>query len=470
MNPAINFFLERIQAFSTNIFRIETDNKTTASSSDIISISLPQNSIVNLRSLKIFCSANANKGSTTAGARLAPINTFVERCEVSIGGVVLSSGANFVNVLLEAKRALGQEHSDSILGHPEYVRKTSYVNGYGATGTSAAALTTTVNEGYSIAYHDADNFAIDCFEGFINSAQPVYLDLSLIGEVKIRLYMGNDAILTTSAGPDLTALSFLTAGSGSARYELTNLHATIECVNLADRTYDEMVSNLIANQGYLEVPYKAYTSFQETHSGTTRFTVSASSLDRIWVTWRASTYNTQGKPIAVNGYKGVGGCVGATPASTTTTIEVGIPTYDVGGVFDTNKEKYRSNYFNFVEPSDGFKAQLQLNGAYFPNFQASVGELYGITKNSLPPSFPKQLPNLTLDQYRKNFCVQAFRLNMLGSENSRVLSGCDTRSSNLAGLITTTNVNSLSSPVINVFCETTEVLRIGAGRSIAVIS
>ena len=130
-NPNLTYFVERLQGFSTNTFKLETQNKTSAKQNDIISFDLPSNAILNLRSLKVWCNASANAGAV-AGARLPPINDLVERVAVSVGGIVLSQGTNFVNVLGEAMRALSYEDCDSVVGHPEYVRQKSYVNGLGA--------------------------------------------------------------------------------------------------------------------------------------------------------------------------------------------------------------------------------------------------------------------------------------------------------------------------------------------------
>jgi len=454
-NPNLSFFLERMSGFSTNTFSLMTENKTTATSSDIISFTLPSNAIVNLKSIKLFCNASANNGTTTAGARLPCINELVERCEVSIGGVIIQ-GANFTNVLHAAKRAVGIDHVDSVLGHPAYVRKVSYVD--------ATSITTTANEVYAPSSGEP-YFAIDHFEGFISTAAPGLLDTSLLSEIKIRLYLASDNVLTTSAGPDLSG-SFLTVGAGGARYILSNLAVNVECVSLADATYDQMLASMISSQSFLEIPYKSFDTFQETHTGATRFNVSSASLARIWLAWRDSSYNTQQQPRAVQGYKRAGAFVAATSAGSPTT-DIGIPQYDNGGVLDTNREKYNSAYFDFDQPTAGFKAQLQLNGAFLPMFSANVENLWGITANSLPGNIPKP-KNLTLDQYKNNYCVQAFRLNMPGSEGMRLLSGLDCRQSNLSGLVRSEGVT--GSPHLTIFVESDAVLRVSAGRAIAIIS
>jgi hypothetical protein len=100
-----------------------------------------------------------------------------------------------------------------------------------------------------------------------------------------------------------------------------------------------------------------------------------------------------------------------------------------------------------------------------PQFSAGIEELYGISRNSLEGSRKARM--MTLDQYRKNYCVQCFRLNMPNSEFSRSLSGVDSRATNLQGIVRTENAVNGSN--LAIFCETTEILNISAGRSISVV-
>jgi hypothetical protein len=478
-NPNLAYFVERLQGFSTNTFRLETQNKTTAKQNDIISFDLPSNAILNLRSLKVWCNAScdsvASGGSATAGARLPPIDDLVERIEVSVGGVILSQGTNFQNVLNEAQKAVQVEYCDSVVAHPEYVRQTSYVNGLGA---GATVLSTTKNEDYP-ADPNLSRFCITKFHGFLASADPKLLDTSIIADIRVRLYMASDNVLTTSAGTGLGSAASGTGfetgfcaagGTGGGKYVLTDIHATIEAIGLASNSYDEMIAAQMGQQGFLEIPYKSYTSFQEIHSGSTRFTVSCQSLDRVWVAWRKTTFNAQAAPITVSGHKIQGGYLNnaINAGYVAPNVDIGIPQYDSGGVLDTNNEKYKSQYFNFVAPANDMKMQLQLNGAYMPQFSANLGELYGMTRNSLQGA--RDAKNMSLDQYLNNYCVQCFRLNMPDSEYSRSISGLDTRSVNLQGIVRTEGTGASSNLAINVFTEQTSTMRVGAGRAIEILN
>lgn len=477
LSPDLMYFASRMSGFSTNTFKIETNNQSTATSASIVAFDLPSNSIINLRSFKCFFRSNANK-IASAGGRLPPVKDLVERVEVAMGGIVLSQGTNFVNVLSEAKKALMGDKCDAVLGHPEYIRAKSYTN-------PALTYTSTGNENDTATYH-----CIDEWEGFLGTADPMLFDSSIVPNIRVRLYMATDNVLSNVPGVTLGTASGSFADSAGAnattgaplpdapnatkpKYELTDIHATIECINLADMTYENMLASQMSAQGDLEVPYKAYYTFNDTHTGSSKFSVASSSLDRIWLAWRGSDYNTVTNPITVGGHKIQGAFVDDVAGQTAADVDIGRPQYDIGGVLDTNSEKYKGRYFNFSQPvawsspTTEWKAQLQLNGAYMPQFSANIEELYGITRNSLEGG--RYAKNMTLDQYRKNFCVQCFRLNMPNSEYSRSLTGVDSRATNLQGIVRTENAGVSLSPNLMLFAETTEILNISSGRSISVV-
>ena len=274
-NPNLTYFVERLQGFSTNIFRLESQqgSSAVATSSSIITFDIPSNAICNLRSFRIMANMNADVVAG-AGARLPPINDLVERMEVSVGGITLAQGANFINVLQEAKKALGATYGgcDATMGHPEYVRAKSYVDG--------STIATTDNEVYSSGA--SPRFCIMDLEGFFSTAEPKLLDTSLMPDLRVRLHLASDNVLASVAGIPLagTGTDIADDGTGGARYQLTDIFATIECIGLADQAYDQMLASMMSSQGFLEIPYKNYTNFQSVHNGSSRFSVSSSSLDK----------------------------------------------------------------------------------------------------------------------------------------------------------------------------------------------
>ena len=156
-SPSLSYFLDKMSGFSTNYFRLEAQNATTASANQIVRFTLPSNALLNLRSFAFHFTATTDSASG-GKARLPPdIASLVERVEVSAGGVQLSAGANYYNVLCAAKKVLTDKFVDPVLGHSEMVRLTSYVDGANKAS----------NETYT---GTSSHFCIKSWEGFLGSA------------------------------------------------------------------------------------------------------------------------------------------------------------------------------------------------------------------------------------------------------------------------------------------------------------
>ena len=372
-SPNLSYFLDKLSGFSTNYFRLEAQNSSTASPNQIVRFTLPSNALLNLRSFAFHFTASTSSASSGI-ARLPPdIASLVERVEVSCGGVQLSAGANYYNVLCAAKRALTDKMVDPVLSHPEMVRATSYVDGLGKSG----------NETYT---GSTSHFCIKQWEGFLGSAEPKIMDSSLVPDIVVSIYLADTSVLANIAGTDIagtTTTGVDTDGVGTVSYSLSNIHATIECIGLADGTYDNMVSSMIQTKGFLEVPFKQYYSFQDTHSGQMRFSVATQSLDRLWVCHRNDDYNSSVGAVPLSGYKQTGAFAAPT-TGTSPTVDIGAPQFDIGGTLDYNKERLTTAAFDFPTPSGtALTYQFQLNGAYVPQFRATFEEMYQISCNSV---------------------------------------------------------------------------------------
>jgi hypothetical protein len=146
----------------------------------------------------------------------------------------------------------------------------------------------------------------------------------------------------------------------------------------------------------------------------------------------------------------------------------GVPTFNSGGVLDTNKEKYISQYFRFQEELSGSseaKYQLQVNGASIPAYKMNRNEFYEITKASADAYRTDK--EMSLAQYTDSFFVQCLRFNLEGSDMTRLASGLDTRAVSAQMAIETEGTKSQH---LDIFVECTSELRVGSGRSIEVIA
>ena len=453
-SPQLVYFLDRLSGFSTNIFRLEPQGSPNSGPNSITRITLPSNALLNTRSFKLHFLATLDEAKSVGGRLPADISTLVERVEISAGGVQLSQGTNFYNTLVNAKAALMGSRCDSVTGHSEMVRSNKF------DGTTVEAA-----NGKDELYTGAGTpHVIDKWEGFLGTCEPRILDASILPDLVVSIYWAPNNVLASCKGSTTSALftAVPDGSAGAAEYKISNIHASIETVALADSVYDNMVAGMIASKGFVEIPFKQYFSFHDTHKGSSRFTIATQSLDRIWMAWRASSYNDVNQaPHAIPGYSTAAGVV-----SSTDDITALLSAY--GGVHGTGAtEKYITEYQRFKEPGavDALKYQLQLNGAMYPQFMAGTEDMYQITKNSLPGPVKY---GLTKEQLRDCYFVQCVRLNMPDSEMTRQLSGLDTRSVSLNGYVNTTGTLTADANLM-IFAECSSSLRVGAGRQLEVV-
>ncbi len=469
MNDALSYFSNQLSGFSTNTFKIMPQGKTSGIvAGDILTVNLPSNSICDLKSIQLHLKATV-AGTT---ARLPNgIQSLIQRVEILAGGVQLAQGVQYYNTLVKVKEALCDKLCNPVAGHPDIIRNVNPLDGV-AIGPSV----TTVEPTFGVFLDPSDSpFVIDRWEGFLGSAAPRYLDLSLLPDVQIRLYMASNNVLTASAtnGPpsglvlgEGTDFTNSVTGITPATYSVSNVFATCELISLADVSYDNMLTEMMAQQSFLEVPFKAYYSFSQGHNGSSRFQVSSQSIDRIWSAWQYSgsfvpgpdatgrkyPYTAQASPIPVLGY------------APNPVVET-----KWGSDSTTAKEKYTAAWECFQQPVKGMEMQYQLNGAMIPQTPLTSSQLLPFSGHNLPPG--KYVNDeLTMAQYLKSNFVQCLRLNMAGSEDGRILSGIDSRSANLQGLLNTTGATITDAYNSFIVVETTATMRILPGRAISIIS
>jgi hypothetical protein len=464
-NPNLSYFLSRLQGVSTNYFRIEAQTGTSATSNKILRFSLPSNCLLNTKSLALMLTADANGVASKGGRLPAGINGLIDRVELSSGGQQISQGFNGYGVYKRAKDNLCGYMADAALGHPEIVRAKSYVDGAGdfAAGSASVgiALATTQNENYN-ADSGSVQFAIKDWEGFLGTVSPSIIDTSLLNDCVLSIYLAGNEVLSSSGGVGLdgagSGTDITDAGALGATFNVKNFHLLVETLGLADASLDEMVARRISDVGYIEMAYKQYYSFSDSHTGNTRYSVSTQSLDRVWTIWRDASYDTQAAPKTVNGYK--------TSALTT-------GQYDQGAL-DTDREKYVGVFFNFKErattPATPPLYQHNFNGSMFPQVKCTAEQMLHITKNSLPTydQHKRVKHDYSLDQYKNNYFTQCIRLCLPESEETSQISGVDTRGIALNAYLATSGL--ASGAGVMIICETTATIRVGANRAMEIIS
>ena len=475
LENALAMYSKKFSGFTKNTFKIQPSGKTSGiQANDIVTINLPSNSIVSLKSFKTLFSAGITTAQSADNNQRCPAkaDAYFARVEVLVGGVSVSQGNSFYNVLRHAKDAVCGSKTNPVSGHPEIVRLQSTSSAIPLSNDSPEyypGTNTTVGSQFISATESP--YCVDYWEGFLGTASPDFLDLSLMGAVQVRITMAPNTILTNSKGSEIvgtttfadnTAVStFIGPGSAQAEYEIKNFYALIDCISISDESLDAILSDQMSQQGYLPVPFKSYYAFQQAHSGSSKFQVSSQSIDAVWSMYRPSNtvtgtgtvptlraHSVLSAPLPVSGYV-------VNPATTRRGSTV---------------EKYVAPAFCFSTLGPETTYQLQINNAYIPQAPLSGPEIASYTASNLPDHeyFPE---DLTMAEYMLTSNVACTRLDMPGSSDSRVASGIDSRSSNVMCSLNSTGTNFAGATFDSlIFIETTCEMRISAGRSIVVVN
>lgn len=471
--PNVSYFMSRLQGVSTSHFKIYPQNSGSQSANKILRFELPSNTLLNLKSCRMLFNVTTAATNTTTQARLPnDTRSFIDRMAIYMGGVLVQNSFSNYNTLVHAKKALGADRlSDTTLTHPEICRAVSY-------HTGSAFSTVDLAEGRHESYSTLDQqLAICDWEGFLGTAEPGIIDTGLFPQITIEITLADNVVCPQCAFVATNALALAQlagnsaegiglVGGGTVSYSMDNITMQVEVLGMASSVLDEVVAQRVSQVGYLSIPFKNYFSFSSSHSATSRFNVNSASWDRLWVAWRDATGGAVSAPVVVSGYKRKGGFTAETSAGSPTQ-DLGKPQYDIGGSLDTNKEKYVARAFNFVEPiAPGAISnfQLQINSANYPAYKLTVPEAYTLTMNSIDVYDKTRV--MSLDQYRDNYFVQAYRFCLPESDYSRLSSGLDTRATSAQCALVTENVNN-STPCF-IFAEVTSELRV-ANRAIEVI-
>ena len=428
-------FLRRLQAHTTNTFKIEPSGaRSSVGAGQVISFSLPSNTLLDLRSLKWMFNA---KASGTCARLPNDISSLVERYTVEAGGVTIYQGHLGYNVVKHAKDALAMsgDFEDSFAAAMSHENIPKAVTGDGTT------LTGTNPEAPSDA-NDATQFCVSKWLGFME-AQPYILDTSLCAELVLKIFLAPNSVISTAVGID-SAANFAQA-SGSGSYTINNQRLLVTCYGIQDGTFDMMMEQRIKEQGFIEVPFKQYfTFFDNQHNGSSRFSLGTQSLDAVYAVWRKPNYQSSANVVAVSGF---------------TSIENSAHT----------GEKYQANYFAMPKPVGITSAQFSINGSLYPQFPATPDEWYGLSMDAVHSQYDLNAGSKVKSRaaWNNNYHVYAVRLNQPDADGLRLVSGLDSRSLNMAGYLNTSGVT--NSPPCVVIAECTSTWRIGASMSSAVV-
>jgi len=160
------------------------------------------------------------------------------------------------------------------------------------------------------------HFTINSWRGFLAEIQPRFLATSLTGDITIEIQLSDEAAIPTFEGEDMSRDEVDVVGGGNSdnsvtkangtilglpphnppKYELKNLYATVDIVNMADDEFASAARDLMSNFR-LEYQFKDYDTEPKKHTGNTNFSHGATSLDNIYCVFRDPEYRSPSPPL-----------------------------------------------------------------------------------------------------------------------------------------------------------------------------
>ena len=422
----VNYFVQNLLNHTTNTYRVRPQGPSSVNAGDTIRFDLPNSTLVDLKQVRFMFNASTTAGANGAVRFPQKAISLVDRVVVYIGGQQVYAGHSNNNEVFHMKETFSSNldlKQTKIMSHEYLIEATNFSDG--------STLTTTETSAGDVPFMITGTGLC----GFFDS-EPRILDTSLVGNITVEITLAGNNIL--SVGNTATDMATAHASGSAGSWAMTNARMLVTAYGLNDGRYDALIESQIIKEGSLSFAYKQYYVWNDVFSGTSRFALSGvSCLNKLFAGFHIATYNANPLPAAV--------C-----ASYNTTATNQLP-HLVG-------RKLQSKYFQYQRPSGLTSLRYQLNGNYYPSFDAVVpGECFAITSECFD-SWKNGMEVLSLDQYSKDHFIFGKRFDH-PDVSMRVLSGMDFSSVNVAGFLESTG--SFTAVNVIIVADTTAVLKIG---------
>jgi hypothetical protein len=300
----------RIKSLVGNMSRVGVkmtpDRTTGIAPNDIITIKLPNSSIVDLRTFNFFYQFST---SGTTGTFLHPryASSLIERISIVINGNtidILPAYSFLYNTLMDlegssfdqfSKRNVCEFFDPSLRYTSADPSSAADVALAGANFTASGQTAPSKIEG-----------AITHWLGFLGSSSPSCLDTSDLGDVFIQIQFSSAYVLPSTINATAQTLA-------GASFTLDNIYATCDVISFASDEYYALKASKLTSSG-LNVGFYSYlnarfASVTKSAGINVNWNVSANSLDQIICTMCKTDQNSTWKPMVVYGSNDAGATV-----------------------------------------------------------------------------------------------------------------------------------------------------------------
>lgn len=432
----LNFLLNRISGWSVNTARVVPQSLTTCTPGQFITFTLPENQLVDLRSLAIFGDVVGLRGSGATDRCILPrlSTSLIDMVNVSINGTSIDSsliGYNHLAKLMYDMTADGRKSAMNPLHlASDYVSSDTDLPLVGRDqGSAAGGLTASPGAAISDFYDTGRNslpFVWSDFLGFLGCGK--IIDTSILGSVQISIRVAPSSVCMRPAAQT----------SNNPSYELRNLRMYVNVCDISDGLYYGTIAARLQTSP-IQINFKRFLSFnapQLTGSGSVRFSLSSQSIDAAY-------------------------CL-----LLPTTPGINAPT-----TADGVAPMFRRLSSHSTNPATGFvrSYQIDINSVQYPSFQANTTEAYYFALNTFRMMNDKThnaLAGLTLDSWHSELACYSYRWSY--GTGSDWTSGIDTRSLSASAVFNFLAQGSLDALPL-VIAETTATLNVGQFRSVNLV-
>lgn len=432
----VGYAVASLENYSRNRYKLIPTSADTLRPNGQLNIPLPEGSICDMRSLRLYfkvTATGATNGTDTVFARLpADSSSFFSRMVVNLNGVQINGSSSEWNSYCKMSK----------------ICRTSY--------DKDQSIDRALQHG-SISFAGADEtakMALCDWDGtFFGTSSTRFVHTGMLGSIVLTgTLAGNDILVPAGAGGSKTLTPAEQAIASGISYTISEIYATIDCISLSP-LYDELLMTRLAQED-ISINYKEIYSFAQegitSGSSTSRFSLATRSLDKVFGTFRRGDHQT-----------------------------VGIPSY---ALVDTVGDADVSNKFRFgvydVVANQQVKHQFSINNTPYPQYRADT-LMEGIADSSYAVEEDdigvKSRGNLVMSQadFNDGKGVVALRLNHpTGMKpETAVASGLSTLGVNMSATWDITGQTGLPAGVgvsSLVVCETTPKLTISAGKQVSV--
>ncbi len=346
----VDFGADILSGYSRNTFRIEPNSASTGiTAGRIIQITLPENSVLDMKSLRMFAKVTCKQGETDISNILGvlPANTesLISSIEVFVNGVQVTQNSNEYNTICKVLK-LGSYNQDAQLTTGNLVNHSKM-------------MITLPDDKQNIFGDNSMNgevadICIDNWSNFLGTGATRFLPTDVLGSIVVRLTLAPNSVL--SGVIDTPGQKIFNAALDNAtkapHYELDKPYFTIDSCVLPD-SYNELLRRRLSQDEYLPLNYKEYYTFITSgiagQSYSNRFALSSGCINSLHAVQRYDSHNVFGAATDLEQTSGERAPVGTT-GSTAEGKYFTYKTFKAGGDYLDGEFKYQFNINNVANP------------------------------------------------------------------------------------------------------------------------